>query len=194
MTRRTVSIWSIGTPELLVLDAGGQRRVGLPVHRGGEPDHDPLLAAGQRTQPVDVVDRVQHDPTHPDVEGEPEFVVGLDVAVQQHPLRREARGDRERHLTARAHVQREPRLRGLPDQRLGEQGLSGVGDLGAGEGGAVDEHPGPDVFGVQNIQRGSEPVGHLRHLHPADSKPTGAARLGGVGPDAVFQPRVTTTS
>ena len=122
------------------------------------------------------------------------LLIGLDIAVQQHPLRREARRDRERHLTAGTYVQRQARLGGQPNERLRQQRLARVGDLRRRQRGAVGQHPGTDLLGVENIERRSEAAGEIRQLDATDSKPTRAAGLGGIRPDAAFQPRITSGS
>ena len=72
--------------ELLVLGAGGHRRVRMSVDPGCDPDQDFLPPAGQRGEPCDLTGRVEDDPADAVVERGRQLLRRLAVAVQQDVL------------------------------------------------------------------------------------------------------------
>ena len=86
--------------------------------------------AGQRGQPVDLVERVDDDPAHPGVERPGQLGDRLVVAVEADPLRRHPGGQRDGQLAAGADVEVQALLGDDPDHRPAEERLAGVVDVG----------------------------------------------------------------
>ena len=126
--------------------------------------------AGDRGQPLDLVERVDDDPTDAGVDRPGQLVDGLVVAVQPDPLGRHVGGQRGRQLTAGAHVERQPFALDDADDRLAQERLAGVVDVGAGE--PVPELPAPrtDVGLVQHVRRGAELAREVVDAYAADGQ------------------------
>jgi hypothetical protein len=81
--------------ELLVLDAGRHRVVGVRIDTWRDADEHPLTRPGQSSDPGDLPGRVDHDPPDAVGYGGPQVGRGFRVAVQHDSLGGKA--DRARH-------------------------------------------------------------------------------------------------
>jgi hypothetical protein len=150
----------------------GRRRFGLDPRRDAQQDVDVACQARQQLQLREAVD---HDPPHAQLHSELDLRPGLVVAVEQHPLHREAgeTGGRQLPLARNGEVQ--PLGRGdlqHPDdaQRLGRVGHGHV----RAERRPVLAHP-ADQFGlVEDIQRRPVRGGEVSARHAADGGQPGA--------------------
>ncbi len=154
-------------PELLPRDPGRDRPVRAGLHVGRHPHQHPLPGRRQRRDPVDLVDRVDHDPPHAPADGRLQVVGRLRVAVQQDPLTGEPRGARHGDLARRAHVQRQPLLADPPQHRPAAQRLPRVHDLGLRQHLPEPPAPRPHVGLVQQVARRPEARGHHAQRDPA---------------------------
>ena len=154
--------------ELLVLGAGGHRRVGMGVDPGGHPDQDLLAPVGQRGEPRDLSGRVEDDPADAVVERGRQFLPRLAVAVQQDALGGEAGRAGDDELPFGAHVQRQALLGDPAGHRAAPERLGSVRDLVRGHGLAVLTAAEPYMLLVEHVGGGAETVGDLGEADAAD--------------------------
>src|SRR6202012_4645414 len=98
--------------ELLVVVRGGHELVGVRFDAGRHPDQHPGPAARWRhpvrvdhqDQPGDLLERVEHDVAHADLDGAGQLCHRLVVAVHGDQVRADPGGQRDLQLAAGAHV------------------------------------------------------------------------------------------
>ena len=142
--------------ELLVLVRGRDELVGVCLDPDGHPHEDALPHAAldaHRVEPLDLGDRVDDDATDPGVQRGGQLGHRLVVAVQEHPLAREAGADGDRELAAGAHVEPEPLLLDPACDGGAQERLAGVEDLAAAERVAVGPAPVAQVRLVEEERR-----------------------------------------
>ena len=83
-------------------------------------------AGGQPLEPVDLVEGVNHDPSHADFEGTAQLGVGLVVAVHDQTGARHAGGQGHVQLAASRHIDRHPLLVDQSGHGPAEESLGGV--------------------------------------------------------------------
>jgi hypothetical protein len=157
--------------ELRVLLPGGYVGVRVRLDPGRHAQHH-ALPGGHLLEPVELVERVDHDAADARLERVLELGDGLVVAVEVDPLGGEAAAQREEQLAARRDVARQPLLGEQPvGGRAGER-LARVNDLEALAPAAerVDELPGPraDVVLRVHVRGGAELLRHIGDVAAAD--------------------------
>ena len=184
--------------ELLVLVRGGHELVGVRLDPDGQPHHhvrDDASLPGDRIQPGDLVERVEHHPSDARVRGGGELGGRLVVAVQRDPLGREPRAQRDRQLAAAADVEREALLVDPAGHLRAEERLGRVVHRGRPERGRERVCAGTEIGLVDHEQRCAVGLGEVAHvdardLHDPRRGPDGVARphggrervhLGGAG-------------
>ncbi len=171
-----------GHAELGAGAAGGQRRVSGRVDAGAGPQQHRGAGAGQPRDAVDVVEPVDHDVADARVQGGPDVVVGLGVAVHDDLRRVDAGGQGQAQLARPDHVTAQALLGQDLDDRRGREGLGREADpaarMPAGEGADVLARPGPQVILVEHVHRGPELAGQLAQRDAGDAQVV-AVRGGG---------------
>ncbi len=181
-TRRTASQASplvMEKPELLVLVRGGDVFVGVRLHTGGHPHHH-RLRPGERAcrdqlggdlgEPLDLDERVEHDPSDALVHRSAQLGVRLVVAVVADPLRVEARPQRHRQLAGGAHVEVEALLGDPLRDRRAEERLARIEDVVLLEAVAEGSRPRPEVRLVEDVRRGVHVGDQVGQRQPADGQ------------------------
>jgi len=116
---------------------------------------------------------------HAHLEGPGELAVGLVVAVQDHPLRRDPGPQDQVELAPGRHVDAQARLVGEARDRPAQEGLGGEGHAVV-EGGGGLLAPVAQGGLVVDEEGGGVALGQLGEVDPTDRHPV-VAHLGGVG-------------
>ena len=157
--------------ELLVLVRCRDELVGVRLDTDGGAHQDALRAAAleaEPAQPLDLGQRVDHDPGHSGVECGDQLGSRLVVAVQQHPVAGEAGADGDRELAAGADVEAQPLLLDPARDGGAEERLGGVEHHCAAERLAIVPAAAPQVGLVEQKGRAAV-LGHqLAHVVPAE--------------------------
>ena len=163
-----------GETELRVLLAGRDEGVRVRPDARRDAQHD-LLTGRDSLEPLDLVERVEHDMADALGARVLELLLRLVVAVQVDPLGREPALQRQVQLAAGRDVAREPLLREQAVRGGGRKRLARVDDLEAvaarAEGldeGARAKH---DVVLGVHVRRRAELRGDLHHIAAADLEP-----------------------
>ena len=173
-----------GEAELRVLGAGLDVLVGVGLDARRHPDHDPgdgQPALDQRLEPVELGERVGHDPPDAGGQGGGQLLVGLVVAVEHDAGRREAGREGDVELAAGRDVEVQSFFGDESHHGRAEERLAGVGDRVGAEGGDVLPAAGPEVRLVVDEQRRPEALGQLPEVAPADREPAGRREGGRAG-------------
>ena len=149
--------------ELRVLLTGSDEFVGVGLDAGRDAyEHVRTGAGGHRArqvgQPIDLVERVDHDAPHSHGQSTGQFLDGLVVAVHDETTRRHPCRQRDVQLTTGRHVQPHPFFVGQTGHRRAQKGLGGIGHAltpgghrlpaaGPEMGLVVDEEGSPHVVG-----------------------------------------------
>ena len=141
--------------ELRVDLSGADEVVGVRLDARRGPDEDlwpePVVGMELR-EPVELVEAVDHDATHPGGPRVPQLLDRLVVAVEHEALGRNAGGQGHVQLAAGGHVEVHPLFVREARHRQAQEGLGGVGHAVA-EGGDRFPAPTPEVGLVVDEQR-----------------------------------------
>ncbi len=155
---------------------------------GGDPEED-LERQAELDQPVDLVEGVDDEPRDAVLGRGDQFRAGLVVAVEDHPLGREAGSPGDGQLTAGADVETETLLGDPAGHRGAEKGLARVVDLTVilGKSTAPLTHPAPHVVLVEDVGRRAELLRQQCDGHAADGQNAVGAELRGGRPDCLVE-------
>ncbi len=153
-----------GQAELLAVRTGADLVVTAGRDARHHAHHDLLpLARGDRGRdPGDLRRTVDDDPPHAEPQGHLQVAGRLRVAVQHDALRREAGRDGELQLPGGARVQAEALLPHPAGHPAGQERLGRVQHVGVGEGVPVDPAAFAHLTLVEDVDGGTEALGHLR--------------------------------
>ena len=160
--------------ELRVDLSGADEVVGVRLDAGRGPDEDlrpePVVGMELR-EPVELVEAVDHDATHPGGPRLPQLLDRLVVAVEHEALGRNASGQGHVQLAAGGHIEVHPLLVRQARHGQAQEGLGGVGHAVA-EGGDRLPAPTPEVGLVVDEQGRAVLLGQVEHVASTDAKPS----------------------
>ncbi len=160
-------------PELLVLVRGGDELVGVGLDAHGHADEhvlDDTGLTGDRVEPVDLGERVEHDVPDPGGHGGLQFADGLVVAVHRDLPGGEAGVQGHGELTTGRDVERESFLMDPPRDLAAQERLRRVVHLRRRTEGLRDlPAAGAEVVLVDDEQRGAVLLGELGHRDAGDA-------------------------
>lgn len=161
---------------------GGDELVRVGLDADGDPDLHPLplpQRLGDVRDPDDLLERVEHDPPHADLDGRTDLVLALVVAVERDALGGHPGGEGGGELPTRTHVEVQPLLLEPPHDGPGEERLPGVEDVGVlaeglGPGAAAGAEVGlvEEVGGVPNSSARSVTLSPPTVTTPRSSRST----------------------
>ena len=122
---------------------------------------------GQAVEAVELVERVDHDAAHPDLDGPGQLGLGLVVAVQHQALAGHAGGQRDVQLAAGRHVDGHALLGGQPGHGGAEERLGRVGHPVTPRGDRLPA-PAPQVVLVVDEHGRAEPLAEVLDVDAAD--------------------------
>ena len=176
-----------GEAELRIVGAGGDVLVGVRFDaRGHAHEHagSRKTARDERLDAVELVDAVDDEPPHAELEREPQLELRLVVPVEHHPLGRKAGSVRDVRLTAGRDVEVEPLFADEASHRDAEERLGRIRDRAVAERGAVLAASAPQFVLVVHIERCAERLGEPGEIAPADGQAAVVVDHGGAGQQA----------
>ena len=194
--------------ELLVLVRSGDELVRVRLDADGHAHHHPRDTpelAGDRRQPLDLVEGVDDDPPDPELHRALELGDRLVVAVEADPRHREAGPLGHRELAAGAHVEAEPLLRDPAGDGRAEEGLAGVEDLPpvepvrkaaarARKSASSSTYAGDPCSATRSVSRRRRPRGRRPTLSAVCDHSSGTSALTSPGSRSHAGPRTGTTA
>ena len=142
--------------------------MGVGLHARGDADHHPSCAVQFSAQLLDTIDLVQgvdDDPPHSRVQGQPQFVDGLVVAMHPNAFGIHAPLKGGDEFPTRADVHAQPQVVHPPGNGSSEECLAGVVDVPSVEGLSEGRGTSPKILLVEDVESGSLLLGELDDGH-----------------------------